>query len=248
MEIVPLILYPTQLHYVAHTIGGLEIGQQTLRFTGIRNILVSLQSAPVSIILWLLLLDIDINGEPGRGEVGIYNQIGEAMLLFTLALCVANLTMVLVGDMKPKKTRSSRLKPVDTFLVSVKERSTVFVYTVSELLSSTAFLALVIHVKGAIGYGIVGGFYALLVLSWRWWAKRMKNREMVVMFALLFSIPNLLGTMFTAGKKGTVIPTDMDWVALLHSFCFLWTHLRDCVCRRWGDQLRVLMSPSAYVY
>ena len=200
VEIVPLILYPAQVHYVAHTIGGVEIGQQTLRFTGIRNILVALQSGPVMVVMALLVIDLDNNHDPGRGTAGVLLQMGDAMLLFTLFCAWVNILCVLVGDLKPKKLRVSRLKPVDTFGVTLKERSTVLLVSASEVLGSVFLYALLMTEVGggsAMNYLLVA--YGLHLLSWRWWTKRINQRCVVFLFALVFSIPNMFGVIFTAG-------------------------------------------------
>lgn len=202
VEIVPLILYPIQFHYAAHTIGGVEIGQQTLRFTGIRNILVALESGPVMVTTALLIIDLDNNNDPGRGVASVLLQMGDAMLLFMLFCALVNILCVLVGDLKPKKLRVSRLKPVDTLGVTLKERSTVLVVSASEVLGSVFLYALLMTEVGAgsaMNYLLAA--YGLHIFSWRWWTKRINQRGVVFMFALVFSIPNMFGVIFTAGAR-----------------------------------------------
>ena len=180
--------------------GGLEIGQQTLRFSGIRYIQGALQSGPILLVMSVLMLDLDNNPDPGRAENKLLGQLGGPLLVLTYTFAAINVLIILAADLKPKKTRVSRLKPVDTCGVSIKERSTVLVVSACEIVSSTFLFALLIHVQGAQHAALyMLAFYALLVFGWRWWTRRIKDRKGVFLFALVFSIPNMLGSFFTAG-------------------------------------------------
>ena len=180
--------------------GGLEIGQQTLRFSGIRYIQGALQSGPILLVMSVLMLDLDNNPDPGRAENKLLGQLGGPLLVLTYTFAAINVLIILAADLKPKKTRVSRLKPVDTCGVSIKERSTVLVVSACEVVSSTFLFALLIHVQGAQHAALyMLAFYALLVFGWRWWTRRIKDRKGVFLFALVFSIPNMLGSFFTAG-------------------------------------------------
>lgn len=199
VEVVPLILYPGQVHYFLHALGGIEVGQQTLRFTGVRNTMVLCQSGPMMAILAALLLDAD-NEKPGGGEVRFMRELGEAAIYCAWLLASVNTCGMIIADRKPKKTRVSRTVPIDTFKASMRERFTVMMYTVSELMVSALTMALIAHLYGAaVLFQLLFVMYIALVFGWRWWARKMKDRKTMFVFACLVSVPNLFGVFFTAG-------------------------------------------------